>query len=227
MFEAKEQKKLIIVCDDKTKEYANYLMALISASDDSDGRIIGIEDGTVEAVVWTEKQFKDNEPTLSSKTRVLFIGNNKTTKAHLTGMEKKFERFGIGYGWLGKRAVMLVDRPIYTKLEYEEFLKFASDYQKDIKKLLENNEAKEINREEMSTVDEKHIGKSIAKGVSKGTLYIVGALVNPLIPVALVAKDEGPKLVANIRHKKEINDQQYKCLTMLMYLEGLKPFMED
>ena len=44
MFE-KQVKKLIIVTDDKNKPYANYLVALISAKDDKDGEIVGVEDG--------------------------------------------------------------------------------------------------------------------------------------------------------------------------------------
>lgn len=47
----KATKKLIIVCDEKTEPYANYLRQLISTNDDKDGEVVGIEDGTVEAAV--------------------------------------------------------------------------------------------------------------------------------------------------------------------------------
>ena len=47
----KATKKLIIVCDEKTEQYANYLRQLISTNDDKDGEVVGIADGTVEAAV--------------------------------------------------------------------------------------------------------------------------------------------------------------------------------
>lgn len=51
-------------------------MTLISAKDDKEGEVVGVADGSVEAVVWSEKAFADNEPTLSSNAHVLFIGDN-------------------------------------------------------------------------------------------------------------------------------------------------------
>lgn len=41
----KATKKLIIVCDEKTEQYANYLRQLISTNDDKDGEVVGIADG--------------------------------------------------------------------------------------------------------------------------------------------------------------------------------------
>lgn len=46
----KATKKLIIVCDEKTEQYANYLRQLISTNDDKDGEVVGIADGSVLAV---------------------------------------------------------------------------------------------------------------------------------------------------------------------------------
>ena len=54
-------KKLIIVCDNKTEKYGNYLLQLISSKDDTENDVVGIEDGTVEAVVWSEKNYRDNK----------------------------------------------------------------------------------------------------------------------------------------------------------------------
>ena len=51
----KASKKLIIVCDEKTETYANYLRQLISTNDDKDGEVVGVADGTVDAAVWLEK----------------------------------------------------------------------------------------------------------------------------------------------------------------------------
>lgn len=51
-------KKLIIVCDNKTEEYANLLRQLISSKDDTENEVVGIEDGTVGVVVWLEKNIE-------------------------------------------------------------------------------------------------------------------------------------------------------------------------
>lgn len=87
MFE-KPTKKLIIVTDEKNKPYANYLMALVSAKDDKEGEVVGVADGSVEAVVWSEKAFADNEPTLSSNAHVSTnFGRNYGLKYYRTGQE--------------------------------------------------------------------------------------------------------------------------------------------
>lgn len=56
-------------------------MALVCAKDDKEGEVVGVADGSVEAVVWSEKAFADNEPTLSSNAHVLFIGDTKLSES--------------------------------------------------------------------------------------------------------------------------------------------------
>ena len=60
-------KKLIIVCDNKTEEYANLLRQLISSKDDTENEVVGIEDGTVGVVVWLEKEYRDKDDIFSCK----------------------------------------------------------------------------------------------------------------------------------------------------------------
>ena len=66
------EKKLIIVCDGKTEKYANYLRQLISLKDDTDDKIIGSKDGTVDVAVWLEKDYVANKQTVSTNQYVLF-----------------------------------------------------------------------------------------------------------------------------------------------------------
>ena len=49
--------KLIIVCDESTVGYANYLRQLISANDDEEDVIIGTKDGAIKVSVWLEKHY--------------------------------------------------------------------------------------------------------------------------------------------------------------------------
>ena len=69
-------KKLIIVSGEKERIYAELLSSLIALKDDDvdNNIIIGIRDGSVEAVVWDEKVYNDNRSQLGSNTKILFLG---------------------------------------------------------------------------------------------------------------------------------------------------------
>ena len=57
-------KKLIIVCEEKLRQYGDFLSQLVSLQDDKDNKIIGVKDGAVAAQVWTEKEYNANAPSL-------------------------------------------------------------------------------------------------------------------------------------------------------------------
>ena len=74
------KKKLIIVVDDKTAKYGELLSALVNSNDDklddSDNtQIIGVKDGTVQTVIWTDKVFRDNQAQVSSDNRIILLEN--------------------------------------------------------------------------------------------------------------------------------------------------------
>ena len=58
----KNELPLIIVCDDKDMVYANYLIQLIGQKDDAGDSIVGVEDDSVSAAIYTVKNYKDNLP---------------------------------------------------------------------------------------------------------------------------------------------------------------------
>ena len=124
--------KLIIVCDEKTSEYANYLRQLVSMKDDTADEIVGVKDGTVEVAVWLEKDYVANMATISSKEHILFIGENKVSKKETPSMSVKFDKFGMKYGWLGKRAMMMVSDSIKDKETYDQFIEFCQGYEQKI-----------------------------------------------------------------------------------------------
>lgn len=229
MFE-KQVKKLIIVTDEKNKPYANYLIALISAKDDKEGEIVGIADGSVEAVVWSEKNFADNEPTLSSSAHVLFLGDTKLSKSQRGGLSVKFDDFGLKYGWLGKRAVMYVDRVITSVVEYNRFYDYACKYQENFTKAIERKTVQMKIAGEIVDVDEKEYKRLHGKG--GGRIPVAAALAAIVAPVAtpVVAAVAAPVVavqgVANLKERKEVMQQQQSCLAMIFYMEGMKEFLE-
>lgn len=200
MFENRDIKKLIVVCNEKTREYASYLVQLISANDDNGEKIIGTKDGTVEAVVWLEKEYENNRATLSSNDHILFIGKSKFIKNESAHINIKFDEYGMQCGWLGKRACMCVHKRIATKKEYDNFFKLWKKYQ---------NDAKRSNPNFFTAVP--------------STLYGTGVLFAPIITVPIFVFGIVYKSIKG----KIIIDQQYTCLTTMFYLDKLQKFLEE
>ena len=100
---------LIIVCDDKNMVYANYLIQLIGQKDDAGDSIVGVEDDSVSAAIYTVKNYKDNLPQIPSTQHILFIGQTSVAKEQSKTIPDAFNKLGMHYGWLGKRAVLYVD----------------------------------------------------------------------------------------------------------------------
>lgn len=198
MFDSKNEKKeLIIVCDESLMEYANYLMALIGQNDDKDEQIVGTKDGTVSAAIWTPKTYKDTLPKITSNTHILFIGSFKEAKEQRKNVNSKFNKYGMHFGWLGKRAVMYVDDKMLEKEEYDHFLKFSKNYQEEFEKATVN------------------IVNSLPD-----YMKVIGTFLPVIYPVAIYGLISG-----TIAHKK-IKNQQYRCLTIALYLDGLQKFLE-
>lgn len=202
MFDSKNEKKeLIIVCDESLMEYANYLMALISQNND--------KDGTVSAAIWPPKVYKDTLPKITSNTHILFIGSFKEAKEQRKNVNSKFNEYGMHFGWLGKRAVMYVDDKMLKKDEYDQFLKFSKNYQKEFEKATVN-------------ITNKLLG---AGGLGAGVISSAAISSPIIVGTASLAFGVCGLISGTIAHKK-IKAQQYRCLTMALYLDGLQKFLE-
>lgn len=212
--------KLIIVCDDKTVEYANYLRQLVSMNDDKDGETVGTEDGCVEAAVWLEKDYIANSATISSKEHILFIGENKTSRKEISSMNAKFDKFGMKYGWLGKRGMMIVSDNIKRPETYEKFIEFCLGYQKEFEKVVLKKSGFE------KATDATAAGAVAAKAGT--TILAGGGLLAFLAPMALPAVSivSVAKSVTMMSKQKKIKDQQYRALTAILYMDALKEFLE-
>ena len=244
----KATKKLIIVCDEKTEQYANYLRQLISTNDDKDGEVVGIADGTVEVAVWLEKEYLDNRAKVSSNEHILFIGDNKTSKSESSSMVVKFEKFGMQYGWLGKRAMMKVNNEMLEPESYDEFIEYALGYQADFEKIAmkrpkskgiekkDESEVVAVQAAEETSVEVKEEGKktpkalgqvgAFAAGVGVAAAAGLGAAV-ALVPVAGASAAMGiTKGINKMQVHKKVKDQQYRALSVILYIDGLQEFLE-
>ena len=242
----KTAKKLIIVCDEKTKDYANYLRQLISLNDDKEGEVVGVADGSVEAAVWTDKEYLANSAKVSSNEHVLFIGENKVSKSEISSMITRYDKFGMKYGWLGKRGMLIVDNELLAPEEYDQFIDYCGGYETKFEKivmkrpklanlgkkkeepLIIEEEATEV-VEVVGDLDEQKpkkgiaLGLGVAAGAVGGALAGAGALLSPVVAAGAVGVYKG---VSQVTVHKKVKDQQYRALTAIMYMDALTEFME-
>lgn len=201
-------KKLIIVCEEKYRVYGDYLAQLISLEDDTEETTVGVKDGEVAAQVWLEKDYKANAAQVSSNQYILFIGHDKFIKEKSSHMKVAFSQYGMAYGWLGKQAVLCVDKVVSAN-EYNDFITFALSYQDNLERLIEEKKEK------------SKIQKSVEAG-GKVTGIAALAVVGGAIAVAPLA---GMDIVKKITLNKKIEQQQYSCAVMKFYLDSLGEFL--
>ena len=224
----KQITKLIIVCDNKTKQYANYLRQLIGVKDDGE-EIVGIEDGTVDAVVWSEEEYNHNAATISSNEHILFVGANKTSESEIGSMNIRFNKFGMAYGWLGKRGMMCVEDDILTSEEYKEFTELCASYKQYF--VFEDNCLNTAGESEAPDQelgkDEPRADEAPAKQTSiSQTVELIRETIKPVADAVEAGATEVYESIKNLAMKKKIISQRYKALTVIFYLEGLKSFLE-
>ena len=219
-------KKLIIVCDNKTEEYANLLRQLISSKDDTENEVVGIEDGTVGVVVWLEKEYRDNMATISSNEHILFLGNGEVSKKEFnSSMKMYYDQFGMTYGWLGNRGVLRVTTEIDDEEEYNKFVELYSNFNLDFEAI----EFKNFRETVANTVDKQAKGLFSKNKFTKAAMT-AGGLAAGLAAGGIVgvagAGIIGSKVVS-VNRQKKIKQQQYHTLVVAFYREGLAKFLED
>lgn len=192
---------LIIVCEEKEIAYANYLIQLIGQKDDDGDKIVGIADDSVSAAIYTTKFYIGNLPQIPSTQHILFIGDSTVAKEQRQSIQDKYNKLGMHYSWLGKRAVLYIDDTSsdWLKLKddrkhYDEFLAYSKKYG-------------------VAHHDALH---TYAKKLS-------GGFIDKIMPAVVGA----PKMLID-RNKaiSEIKAQQYRTLEKVFYDDGLKLFME-
>ncbi len=202
-------KTLIIICEEKCRQYGDYLAQLISLEDDTEENTVGTKDGEVAAQVWLEKDdYKANSAQLSSSQYILFIGQDKLIKEKSSHMNMKFSEYGMKYGWLGKQAVLSVEKVVEAD-KYESFIAYAQNYQQNVEQLIKSKDK-----------------QSLKAGAAAGAVGAAGALAiifpATLAPIAISA---GVKAVKKYTLNSKIKEQQYSCAVMKFYLDDLSKFL--
>jgi hypothetical protein len=197
-------KNIIIVCDEKRKKFGNYLAQLISMEDDTEENVVGIKDGSVEAQVWSEKEYKGNSKTISSDQHILFIGNSKELKSKREFMNIEFSKYGMKYGSLGKQSFIAVDEVVKRK-EYEDFYSYAKKYAENLEKVIKTK--RPLNKAEQ-------VGAAV--GGTVAGLFTPFIILGPLSAVSIVMYT---------KKNNEIKEQMYCCAVMKFYLDFISEFL--
>ncbi|MGO5313638.1 hypothetical protein ACTQ1O_04390 [Bilifractor sp. LCP21S3_A7] len=123
---------LIIVCAKETMPFGEMLKQYISQHNDKEGKIVGCKDGTT-ALTWSEKNYEDSKPTVSSNQKIIFIGSKLLS---WETMNKKYEKFHMKYYSLGSQALLMVDDELlgYAGMikEKDDFIKYTKSYLSNI-----------------------------------------------------------------------------------------------
>lgn len=212
-------RKLVIVCEEDTRKYGDFLAQLVSLKDDKNGEVVGTKDGEVAAQVWTEKDYSSNAAQISSEQYILFIGNSKLIEEKRSHMPIVFSEYGMSYGWLGKQASLFVKDVLDTK-DYDAFIDYAlgirpeaENYIKRIEGINKPVEAIEDKKEETAPVEEK--GNDFFGGLFNKAMKAVASV--PGMVGDFVDKQETDK---------KIKDQQYTCAVLHFYIRGLSSFLD-
>ncbi|EJU08841.1 hypothetical protein [Fusobacterium hwasookii] len=109
-----EKKEVIIVYDNESKGYCDYLFALISTKKDTVARCLSLQ------------QYEETNATLSSENNIIFIGNNKITENKIKYTNNTFKKYGMNYGWIGRHCMLYVEDEMLEQDEYREFIDYTS-----------------------------------------------------------------------------------------------------
>ena len=243
------KKKLIIVVDDKTAKYGELLSALVNSNDDkldeSDNtQIIGVKDGTVQTVIWTDKVFRDNQAQVSSDNRIIFIGKSDVSKNVAANVytENPFSEYGVYYGNLSNKAVIYAEKKVlaWNSSLYDKFFDSYSEFinSLDIESANNMNLEKRTKAMEMVSNKTEEVSDTVANAVNQTTVSDSEAgkkfkfpkfsknFVKGAAAVATALSGGAVLGVAKAKSDKEIEDQQYRCAVFAYYIYQLASFME-
>ena len=199
----KQELPMIIVVDEKDMPFANYLIQLIGQKDDAGDSIVGIEDDSLSAAIYTPKNYTHSLPEIPSSQHILFIGQTKEAKEQSKTIPDKFNKMGMHYGWLGKRAVLYVDDTTseWLKLKdkkehYTEFWQYSKD-------------------RGMTHPD------ALAEYAGK-----VGSWKTGVVAAVNVGLGAGKVIIDRNKTISEVKAQQYRTLIKVFYEDGLRSFVE-
>ena len=221
MFETK--KTLIVVYKDEL--LMNQLKKLIETHDDSE-EIVGTKDDSINVVSWTEKVWLGNKKAGNIQGKILFLGNIKGTDKLIPVIDKKFDDYGVKYGWGGNQAVLYTDVDVLINRDkYDQFLKKLDNLpvpeslkivkSKIIESVKEEMIDKEKNIQDENESKKPNIFRSVKKIVDTG-----------VDKIGTFSKQVSSKVEEIFRDKPLVKRQMLFYGVIKLYKDGLNDFMK-
>lgn len=216
MFGMPSQELVVIVEAKGCGKYSKQLYNLIGTSDDEGEIVVGPRDGSVQASIFDERKFNDNQ--LSSEQKIVFVGSPKFARDYLDALDSlatdKFDKHGIHMRIGGKHASVAIDNGVTAKEDYWTFLGFAASKGCELPDLLAEL------REEASPSDAEPSGGGNEKGRIEAFFGGIAESARELLSGA------GDKALI-VRKASAIDDQKFQFAIRLFYLEKLRAFVES
>lgn len=236
-----EPKTLIVVYKDELM--VNQLKKLVETNDDLDeGSIVGVRDGSVRIVSWTEKVWNDQKKAGNINNKVLFIGNFKDTKALIPIMEIKYDKYGIKYGWAGNQGLLVADPTVLSDSKtYNDFIECLKQYNlpDSIRPIDSSDEKQDVHSDEHNAPDNSDSGKGEEKVEAnpkkkKGftnaigkTIGFVGKAANTISSGVSTAFSKIDSAVDDLpADRRLLAKQQYYLGIMNLYENHLEEFVQ-
>ena len=204
-------RQLIIVCEERLRHYGDFLSQLASIDAGKDRSDIGVPSGSVSTHVWTKKEYAKNAANISSEQYILFIGNTKLFKTKRSHMIKQYSKFGMQYGWLGKQAVLFVEKAVEMK-EYEKFVEYVRVHYTNVMKLIDSKSDVIITKNSTDKLQLKE-----TKRLLNLQKFLPETIVNAPVKVL--------NAFTKKTNEKKIKEQEYTCLVLVFYSNGLSKFL--
>ena len=169
-----EPKTLIVVYKDEL--LLNLFKKLIETNDDiDDEHVVGIADGSLRVVSWTEKVWLDQKKAGNINNKVLFLGKIKGWENLVPILDIKFNKYGIKYGWAGNQSLLVCNaKDLNDNKLYNEFLDDLNKY--NIPDVIKSDKV-EIKEEEAQEVEQKsNFFKKAGSFIKKTTTNIAKSI---------------------------------------------------
>jgi hypothetical protein len=182
--------QLIAVFDPKDAEYAHLLHNLAQWHSGYD------------VLEFTEQMFIANAKTLDASNKIVFLGDTKSSKARRLALVKKFDEYGMEYGWIVNHC--FVDVKHLERSEKDNFVEYHKLKEKEYTAMYASIPSADILpfAGAIMGVDLPSVIKDIADIVDDGVDWLTG-------------------------DAEKIKNFQYKLVIMEFVFNGLKAFMEN
>lgn len=215
-------KSLIVVYKDEIS--LNLLKKLIETKDDTESKVIGIPDGSVNVVAWTEKVWLANKKPGNLQGKVLFLDDIKGYDKLIPVIDIQFDKHGVKYGWAGNQAIIYTNVKELT--DRDEYLAFVDEL-KELPIPDSYKEAKNVNignKEDVKDIESSE-EESDSKSQQNVFLKAKGKLEKGVNSINNAGIDFAKKLEDSFRDKNYVKTQMLLYGIIHLYNDHLNEFM--